>query len=318
MRFTTTQKISTEPYRWTTTSYRPPATTRAPIIVPNRDSNDIQQELDSICGISEQKSTTTGLIAGGNRAARGQFPWLVAYFYNKPSSQFICGGSLVSRRIVVTAAHCVQDKDEPAPKLARDSQFYMGKHNLDSVLLEKDFQTSIASELHVHPGWKSDTTFSGDIAIAVLAETIQFNKFVKPICIWRQTSSIDDIIDGKEGVVAGWGKTERNAISTAEPLYVRIPTVSESKCLRSHPDFATILSEKSFCAGFKDKNMSPCNGDSGGGFAVENNGKTYLRGIVSSSLYDQTQLRCDSNNYAVFTDVAKYTTWIDTFVVKIG
>lgn len=51
-------------------------------------------------------------------------------------------------------------------------------------------------------------------------------------------------------------------------------------------------------------------GDSGGGFIVNNNGRWYLRGIVSSSLFDKELLMCDTRNYAVFTDVAAYIDWI--------
>lgn len=51
---------------------------------------------------------------------------------------------------------------------------------------------------------------------------------------------------------------------------------------------------------------------------MDQDNKSYLRGVVSSSIYDQSELRCDTNNYAVFTDVAKYTDWIDNFVVRYG
>jgi secreted trypsin-like serine protease len=51
-------------------------------------------------------------------------------------------------------------------------------------------------------------------------------------------------------------------------------------------------------------------GDSGGAFIVKSGGKWYLRGIVSSALYNQEIFMCDVNNYAVFTDAAKYKSWI--------
>lgn len=62
----------------------------------------------------------------------------------------------------------------------------------------------------------------------------------------------------------------------------------------------------------------PCSGDSGGGFLVKSNNKWYLRGIISSSLVDPETLLCDTNNYAVFTDTAKYTSWITQHIETYG
>lgn len=36
----------------------------------------------------------------------------------------------------------------------------------------------------------------------------------------------------------------------------------------------------------------------------------YLRGIISSSLFDN-EGKCDVTKYAVFTNVVKYTAWVD-------
>jgi secreted trypsin-like serine protease len=55
---------------------------------------------------------------------------------------------------------------------------------------------------------------------------------------------------------------------------------------------------------------SVCNGDSGGGMVFKNNNKWFLRGLVSVSVALQNKLRCDPNEYAVFTDVAKFLPWI--------
>lgn len=50
----------------------------------------------------------------------------------------------------------------------------------------------------------------------------------------------------------------------------------------------------------------------------ENAGKVYLRGVVSSGLINAETQSCDTNNYAVYTDVSKYTDWIDEFVRNHG
>lgn len=85
---------------------------------------------------------------------------------------------------------------------------------------------------------------------------------MKPICLWTSTSSYDDLI-GKKGVVAGWGKTEFDAVSTAQPNWASLPVVSESTCLRSNDAFSALTSSRTFCAGDRNGKTGPCLGDSG-------------------------------------------------------
>jgi secreted trypsin-like serine protease len=94
-----------------------------------------------------------------------------------------------------------------------------------------------------------------------------------------------------------------------------------------------INSETSFCAGAKDGKSGACvgkfflhsfyrhyndlsiSGDSGGGLVHKINGKWTLIGIVSASLYDPATI-CDLENYALFTDVAKFNGWIDQVLLE--
>jgi Trypsin len=51
-------------------------------------------------------------------------------------------------------------------------------------------------------------------------------------------------------------------------------------------------------------------GDSGSGLFIKIGSAYYLRGIVSSSLFDENR-NCDVQNYAVYTDVPKFLKWIN-------
>ena len=64
------------------------------------------------CGIipgTEDYDDLTPFIAGGEEAEEGQFPWMAHLRVRVPgaSEADICGGVLISRRCVATAAHCV-------------------------------------------------------------------------------------------------------------------------------------------------------------------------------------------------------------------
>lgn len=52
----------------------------------------------------------SGLVINGFKAKRSDFPWLTALYHRQ--NGFMCGGSLVSHKIVVTAGHCWRIKSK--------------------------------------------------------------------------------------------------------------------------------------------------------------------------------------------------------------
>lgn len=61
------------------------------------------------CGVVAPQPTLVGgkpRIVGGNEADEHEWPWQVSLRTTSSSFHF-CGGSLISDRWVVTAAHCV-------------------------------------------------------------------------------------------------------------------------------------------------------------------------------------------------------------------
>lgn len=189
---------------------------------------------------------------------------LAAYYHNgHGDSGFICGGSLISQRLIVTAAHCIQGKTEVTRRKAEEATFYLGKINLNTLNGEQGNILSGVSQFIVHDEWHYNSeSYDADIAIAVLTRVVTYSKFVKPICLWTSTTGYDDLI-GKHGYVAGWGKTEKDAVSTPQPKWTRIPVVTETTCLRSDASFNSLTSARTFCAGDKTGKTGPCNGDSG-------------------------------------------------------
>lgn len=160
----------------------------------------------------------------------------------------------------MTAAHCINYKKDPTVRKADEASFYIGKHNLESLNGEKHYIISGVSQFILHPDWNfRDDRYDADIAIAVLYRTIIFTKFVKPICLWSQSSNYDDLV-GKYGRVAGWGKTEFNAISTTTPNWTEVPVVDLITCLRSNDAFNQLTSDRTFCAGNRKGGSGPCSG----------------------------------------------------------
>lgn len=80
------------------------------------------------CGTVSQK--VTPLIVNGFNTSEGQFPWHVAIYVSDSSKvlQYICGGSLISKEEVVTAAHCVTVPRRNALVDLKRLQIYLGRY----------------------------------------------------------------------------------------------------------------------------------------------------------------------------------------------
>lgn len=116
--------------------------------------------------------------------------------------------------------------------------------------------------------------------------------------------------------VSGFGVTE--TFSTADYLrYIRLPIVDQKVCRESidkvrltHSDVSS-LTENMFCAGLPEGGKDTCQGDSGSGFVMKNNGVLYAAGIVSWGV------DCGKpGRYGVYTRISRYANWIQEIMAE--
>ncbi|KAJ6650056.1 Limulus clotting factor C, partial [Pseudolycoriella hygida] len=223
------------------------------------------------------------------------------------SEVYGCGRRLVKHEaLIVKGAHCVHENGHLL--LPERVLIQLGRSNLKiSGPYSQDFE---AYQIFPHHNFNA-TNLRHDIAIVRLATKVTFSSYVHPICLWNPNKqSLSEVI-GKQGTVVGFGITETNKISYTLQHAV-MPVVSLTTCLDSNRDFyGSFLSDYSFCAGFRN-GTTACNGDSGGGFTFQEHGVYRIRGIVSLTQVRSTEHNrlCKVDEYVVFTDVAKYLSWI--------
>lgn len=251
------------------------------------------------------------LVANGEVVQRGSYPWLAALFAQKPLGlEFTCGSNLISRRHLVTAAHCIKYGENQALR-ADELLVILGKYSIHKWT-ESGTVVSDVSHVHLHPDYRALTS-DADLAVIVLTEPITFTPTVRPVCLWPTASDLADLV-GQRGTIVGWGRDESGAKITAVPRQTRVLIVSQEQCLRSKLEFRYFTSNRTLCAGGEQQGTGPCTGDSGGGLLVQRSGRWYLRGIISLSLTDPVTRSCDLNNYSVFVDMAKFVEWIGQFI----
>lgn len=261
--------VTQPPVTYQTENYRPvtqqprtqrPSTRPPPIIIrpPLEIGTSLEEKLmllNSQCGKPKVNlRNTTSLVVKGKLAMLGQFPWLAAYYHNDESySGFICGGSLVSHKIVITAAHCINDKSDPSfIRKPEQAIIHIGRYNLQSEN-EVGYLTSGATKFIIHPDWNPrKDTYDGDIAAIILFRTIrQFKSLVQPICLWDSTDDYHDIIR-HIGIVAGFGKTQTTVSGSNVPFWSELPVVDDRTCFDSNNAFFKLTSRRTFCGGNQD------------------------------------------------------------------
>ena len=206
--------------------------------------------------------TNVGFILGGSDASRGEFPGsaLLGYTgFGDGRIYYLCGGSLINRRYVLTAAHCHGDEKVSD----RIHEVVLGEYDVGQ---DPDCSGCFpAQKIRIGPNdvvrheafRDNQPTTGNDIALVRLPElaiTIYENtkSHVLPTCLpWLdQSRGADNRIQ-----VAGWGRltNDRNS-ANLQNLGVQsrilqkltVPLVSDSQCTTQ---FQSRISPFYLCAG---------------------------------------------------------------------
>ncbi|XP_001845720.2 trypsin-1 [Culex quinquefasciatus] len=233
-------------------------------------------------------------IVGGTETAVNQYPWMTMLQYG---GTFYCGGSLISDRHVLTAAHCVHGFN--ASKIS----VVLLDHDRSSTT-EAETITGKVSRVIKHNGYNSNN-YNSDIAVLVLQKPVSFNEKLRPVCLPDMKKSFT----GYDGLVTGWGATSENGQVSVNLQEVMVPIMSNADCKKSGYGDKRIT-DNMLCAGFAEGKKDSCQGDSGGPLHIINKEKAaenihQIAGIVSWGE------GCAKPNYpGVYTRVNRYRTWL--------
>ncbi|KAJ3660287.1 hypothetical protein Zmor_004742 [Zophobas morio] len=199
-----------------------------------------------------------GRIVGGSDIDISQVPWQISLQYY---GSHICGGSIISEKWVVTAAHCTDGSSE------QDLNIRAGTSTLESGGQEVDI-----AKIHQNPKF-DDYNIDWDISLLELASPIDLSGNAAAVNLPEAGQTWPE---GTETLVSGWGTTSEDAVNLPNQLQgVNVDIVSSSTCNDAYGDGS--ITDRMLCAGVNGGGKDSCQGDSGGPLVV---GDT-LAGIVS-------------------------------------
>uniref|UniRef100_A0A8C8E9E7 Peptidase S1 domain-containing protein n=1 Tax=Otus sunia TaxID=257818 RepID=A0A8C8E9E7_9STRI len=214
-------------------------------------------------------------IIGGEEAVPYSWPWQVSV---QISDEHICGGAVLAKEWVVTAAHCLNSK---------------------RLLCSGSVKRYI-----IHPSFNK-TTMDSDIALLQLAEPLEFNPYVGPVCLPAKEEAVQP---SRVCVVTGWGGRKLHQLE--------VPILVFDTCQSYYINLPSRVTQRMICAGFplEEDSFVLVQGDSGGPLVCpseDNSGFYTLHGITSWGL------GCGGKSYpGVYTNVGVFVDWINTNVIE--
>ncbi|XP_015608826.1 trypsin-1, partial [Cephus cinctus] len=223
-----------------------------------------------------------GRIVGGEPTIIENFPHQVSVRIN---GRHVCGGSIIGKQWIVTAAHCVYGSSVTKTSIKAGI----------SNLIENGTVIN-AVNIITHEKYDPITT-DNDIAVIELEYPLDYDRYVSPVNL---PSSDEKYFSGQLATITGWGRFRYIGTLSLQLRRVDVPLVERALCEKLYSDY--LISEGMLCAGYVPTGgKDGCQGDSGGPMIINRK----LVGIVSWGV------GCAApNRPGVYTRVTLFRNWI--------
>lgn len=227
-------------------------------------------------------------VYDGEPATIESNPWLVSIQYE--NGYHFCGGSIISKDAILTAAHCTMHNTNSPILVRAGSTNHTAGRTLHPV-----------AYVYQHPGYEilNAGIPVNDISILKLTTPINFTKEAQPIDLFEQ---YEESPVGAMATISGWGLRDQDDDPPQVMYTVSIPIVDKKRCNQMYRKFIGTLPFGQICAGYEDSAKNSCPGDSGSPVVIDRR----QAGVVSWGVECGLALGYPG----VYTEVAAYRDWI--------
>ncbi|XP_070773322.1 enteropeptidase [Enoplosus armatus] len=230
-------------------------------------------------------------VVGGVDAVKGAWPWIVSLQWR---GRHVCGGSLIGRDWLLTAAHCVYGKNVHLTSWSA----VFGLHS-QSDINSLDVQTRRVDRIVINRQYNRQTK-QADIAMMHLWPPINFTQFIQPVCLPNEDQ---DFTAGRRCFIAGWGRDAEQGSLPNVLQEAEVPLVVQEQCQLQLPEYT--ITSSMLCAGYPEGGVDSCKGDSGGPLMCLGDGHWTLIGVTSFGIGCGRPQRP-----GVYARVSAFTSWI--------
>ncbi|CAL4195611.1 unnamed protein product [Meganyctiphanes norvegica] len=285
-----------------------------------------------MCGI--ESKVPTRIVGGVDVNVVRKYSWQVGLKSRKnKADNYFCGGSIITDKHILTAAHCVFVGDPCSGTIQKVIYVGIGDHRQEQTTDNlPDFLKPVRS-IKITPHREFNCySAENDVAIIELSRPIGLLKHadvIHPICLPKDDS---ETYQGSTATLTGWGSLlgydwpDRPSSELPNVLQEAQVTIQpNSKCNRQYQEVLAGVSNPEvepqeikysmICTrnkeGYEEGGKSPCHGDSGGPLTVKEDGKHVQVGVVSFGL------GCASKGSpAIYQRASKFLRWIKNQVGK--
>ncbi|XP_014471749.1 PREDICTED: serine protease 53-like [Dinoponera quadriceps] len=219
-------------------------------------------------------------IVGGKDAPVGKYPYQVSLRFAGSHS---CGGSILDEKNVLTAAHCLQ---------GRENYLHLLKVHAGTNFQNETGDVYSTASIKIHKDFNI-VQLINDLGIIHVSTPIKFNAKVQPIQLTTTN------VDNGACKLTGWGSTRLGGSTPNNLQEIDLQVYPYNKCKIMHSQ----VRESHICSLTKE-GEGACHGDSGGPLVVNDAGSVVQVGIVSFGR------PCAVGYPDVYTRVYSFRNWI--------
>jgi secreted trypsin-like serine protease len=234
-------------------------------------------------------------IVGGVEVAPNSHPYQVALHMTTGGGTSLCGGSVLTVRSVLTAAHC--------PVGTSSTLVIAGAHNRNIVEASQQRRTVPSSSYRIHASY-NPSNLNNDIAILITpTPNFAFGAAVQPT---RRPTTLTETFAGETGRSTGWGRTTNTGATSAVLRKAYNPIITNAVCAQTYG--TGVVNAAVICIATAGVNQGTCHGDSGGVLSVQRPPGAPVQVGVTSFV---ASAGCVAGLPSGFERMTSHNTWIN-------